>query len=329
MNIVIVIKSKIPVFLYGGTQRVMWSLGKELARLGHKVTFIAGKGSTCDFARIVEYQPDVDIATLIPSDTDIVHFNDTVPEGFNAKPYVVTLHGNRPSGTLDKNTIFVSRNHAERFGGTCYVYNGLDWDEYGDIDLSAKRHDYHFLGKAAWSVKNVRGAIDIIKQIPGEKLNVLGGTRLNLKMGFRLTLTPKARFKGMVGGTEKVDYLKSSKGLIFPVLWDEPFGLAITESLYCGAPVFGTTHGSLPELVIPEVGFLSNVEAELVESIKANDFSPKLCHEYAREMFSANAMAEKCNGGGYLGMYERVLRGESLNPQTPRPIKPFDRYKML
>ncbi|MEF9931013.1 MAG: glycosyltransferase, partial [Bacteroidales bacterium] len=53
----------------------------------------------------------------------------------------------------------------------------------------------------------------------------------------------------MIGGEQKLNILKESKGLIFPVIWNEPFGLAITESLYCGAPVFGTPYGSLPELI--------------------------------------------------------------------------------
>ncbi|UVV58958.1 hypothetical protein NXY28_23975 [Bacteroides thetaiotaomicron] len=45
MNITIVLGDKIPSIKYGGTQRVMWYLGKELNKRGHKVTFIAGKGS--------------------------------------------------------------------------------------------------------------------------------------------------------------------------------------------------------------------------------------------------------------------------------------------
>ena len=61
----------------------------------------------------------------------------------------------------------------------------------------------------------------------------------------------------MVGGNKKNRLLQHSKGLIFPVKWDEPFGLAITESLYCGCPVFGTPYGSLPELVPSDVGFLA------------------------------------------------------------------------
>ena len=155
-------------------------------------------------------------------------------------------------------------------------------------------------------MKNVRGAINIIKQLPGEKLYVLGGTRLNFKMGFRFTISPKVKFKGMVGGNKKNTLLQHSKGLIFSVKWDEPFGLAITESLYCGCPVFGTPYGSLPELVPSDVGFLAEDMNDIAEHIKNHyNYTHSRCHEYARDLFSSRIMAEN-----YVRYYERVLQGE-------------------
>ena len=53
----------------------------------------------------------------------------------------------------------------------------------------------------------------------------------------------------MVGGTNKTKLLNQSKGLLFPVRWHEPFGLAILESLHYGCPVFGTPRGSCLKLV--------------------------------------------------------------------------------
>lgn len=261
--------------------------------------------------------------TQIPVNVDVVHFQDVVPTGFSAKPYIVTLNGNRISEPIDRNAVFVSRNHAERFGSKSFVYNGLDWDAYGHLNTKEPRRYFHFLGKAAWRVKNVRGSISMIKRMDAnERLYILGGYRFNFKMGWRFTFTPKARFKGMVGGTEKVGYLQHSRGLLFPVLWDEPFGLAITESLYCGAPIFGTPYGSLPELVKPEVGFLSKSESELVNHIKHDyRYSPKVCHEYARDLFNSRLMAE-----AYMGKYEQVLNGQSLNEERPHAINPFAHY---
>jgi glycosyltransferase involved in cell wall biosynthesis len=189
----------------------------------------------------------------------------------------------------------------------------MDWDDYGQVDLAVKREYYHFLGKAAWKKKNLKGAIQIISRSKGEHLKVLGGWRLNLKMGPRFTVSPKVSFAGMVGGEKKNALLQRSKGLIFPVRWNEPFGLAIIESLYFGCPVFGTPYGSLPELVTGEFGFLSNRSSEIVEALKSTEsYSRQKCHEYARDVFNSRKMAES-----YLEIYNKVLNGEKLNKNKP------------
>lgn len=317
MNILIVASGIIPAQKYGGTERVIWYLGKEFGKMGHKVTFLVSKGSSCDFATVLFYDPARKLSEQIPSSTDIVHFNFEPTEPIE-KPYIVTIHGNcNDFREFDLNAVFVSKDHARRFGSDSFVYNGLDWDDYGNPDFGCKREYFHFLGKAAWSVKNVQGAIEIIKATKNEELMVLGGRRLNLKMGFRFTLSSRIHFYGMVGGKVKNTLLGQSKGLIFPVRWNEPFGLALIESLYFGCPVFGTHYGSLPEIVIPEVGFLSNRADELVQEIEHVDrFSRLKCHQYASEMFNSKIMT-----GQYLDKYIKVLNGEKLNIRPPKLIE--------
>ena len=317
MKIAIVQNSLIPAHQYGGTERVIWGLGKALVQLGHEVVFIVKQGSHCPFAPIIPYYIIHDISQDLPQDIDIVHFHSgAVGMEKLTTPYVFTLHGNiyNNDAKLQRNTIFISQNHAQRFGGQCFVHNGLDWEDYDKPDLKQSQKFFHFLAKAAWKVKNVRGAIDLVKSLSDEKLYVLGGYRFNLKMGLRFTFTPKARFFGMVSNAEKSRYLPQSKGLLFPVLWHEPFGLAVVESLYYGAPVFATPYGSLPEIVSPEMGFLSNSQSELRHAMQYwGDFNRQHCHDYAREKFSAMRMTKD-----YLEKYERVLSGECLNAVPPR-----------
>ena len=226
---------------------------------------------------------------------------------------MVTYHGNsHDNAHMPANSIFVSRNHALRHGCDSYVHNGLDWNDYGPINLNRQRRGFHFLGKAAWRVKNVSGAIDVTKSIPGGTLEVLGGNRFNFKMGWRLTFSPRFHFHGMVGNEEKVNVITQSHGLLFPVKWNEPFGLAVTESLYLGTPVFATPYGSLPELVTDEVGYLTNNCTDMAAHITEHSgaYSPSICHEYAADLFSSAAMARN-----YLKKYETVLSGQVLVPQ--------------
>jgi glycosyltransferase involved in cell wall biosynthesis len=313
MNILIAHRGIIPVTNYGGTERVIWYLGKELSKLGHAVSYLVNKGSHCDFAKVIFIDPSKNLATQIPEEIDIVHFN-FFPSELIAKPYVITMHGNvNDKRKFDLNTIFVSENHAARFGSKAFVHNGLDWNDYQKPSLNNTRSYYHFLGNAAWRVKNVRGAIHIIHQTKEETLKVLGGTRLNFNMGFRFTASPRIRFYGMVGGTKKFSLINSSKGLIFPVRWHEPFGLAITESLFFGCPVFGTPYGSLPEIVNEDVGFLSANISELTEALEnKNNFSANVCHEYALDNFNSKKMALQ-----YVEKYMTVLKGRTLNKINP------------
>lgn len=135
-------------------------------------------------------------------------------------------------------------------------------------------------------------------------------------MGFRFTWHPRAKFFGMVGGKEKLTQLQHSKGLVFPVRWHEPFGLAIIESLYFGAAVFGTPYGSLPELVHEDVGFLSHSSATLSEAISQyQDYNPKTCHDYAATHFNAEVMTK-----AYIDFYEKVMNREKINQSTPAKI---------
>ncbi|MDA8523058.1 glycosyltransferase [Acidovorax sp. NCPPB 4044] len=311
MHVLLVNNSPIPVYGYGGTERVIWDLGQTLVRLGHRVSYLVPEGSTCDFGRVLPIRPDAPWEPQIPDDVDITHFQFN-PRSEIGKPYLVTEHGNaRKPKPLPRNTVFLSRDHAQRYGSTEYVHNGLLWEGYGAVDFARPRGHYHFLGKAAWRVKNVSGAIRVAR-LAGVELDVLGGDRINFRRGFRWTLSRRIHFFGMVGGTQKTELLGASRGLIFPVRWHEPFGLAVIESLYFGCPVFSTPYGALPELVPGDCGVLADNAPALAEAVRANRFDPRACHDHVVRHFGAERMARD-----YLRMYERVLAGETLNAQAP------------
>lgn len=346
MKILLVHNGRIPIQTYDDVERVLWWLGKALAGLGHEVTFLVKKGSVCPFAKVLIINEKIPVSAQIPAEIDIVHFHQQ-PAGAIDKPYLVTCHRNHANiETLDHNTVFLSRNHARRHGGSVYVFCGIDFSEYGQPDWEARRLFFHFLGNAAWSGKNVRGAIEIAEKA-GARLHVIGGSRVNFRRGLRITLSPHVRFHGVLNTDGRNMLLNQSKGLIFPALWAEPFGLAIAESLYLGCPVFGTPYGALPELLgkrqtparvqsngtgahapapwngqveafYSDFGCLSVKKSELVEAVKnAGAFDARHCHEYAREHFSAQKMAKK-----YLHLYEKVLNGENLHgsPLVPTPL---------
>jgi glycosyltransferase involved in cell wall biosynthesis len=319
MNILIIdITSSLPAKYYGGTERIIFDLGKALSKEGHSVSYLIKNGHDIDFANIIIYNQNKTINEQIPKFIDIVHFHSFIGfEKINI-PYIFTMHGNgKPDDKFDINTVFLTKDHAIRHNAECFVYNGLDWTNYPHINFNQNRTYYHFLGKASWKIKNLLGACKIIIKA-NKRLKVMGGNKWtfkNIKKGAYYKLNTAIEYMGMVDNEKKIKIMNNSKGLIFPVLWNEPFGLAIIESLYAGAPVFGSNYGSIPELLNSKVGYVSNSINDIVNQINTRTFSPKDCHEYAVEKFSSDIMAKN-----YIKCYQKVLNGETLNRTQPKAI---------
>ncbi|NBX75415.1 MAG: glycosyltransferase [Proteobacteria bacterium] len=308
-SISLIHEARFPVQKYGGTERVVWWLAKGLSELGHQVNLICLPGSSCSFGRVYDLREPRPQA-------DITHFFNT-PSQEPDQPYLVTIEGNAKAGEVFlPNTVFVSHNHAQRNGSEVFVYNGLDPDEY--FFSSEKSRELLFLAKASWAVKNVKGAIQIARRA-GKKLNVVGGSR------WWCPVWRGIHWRGMLGGTEKARWISRSEGLLFPVLWNEPFGIAVTEALVSGTPVLATPFGSLKELIDPQVGRICHNYGEFISAAKnLGEFKPKDCRDWALSRFHYREMAKS-----YLKKYETVLSGKKLNsvsPQAPKTIEkvPFE-----
>ena len=79
MRILLVARNRIPVVAYGGTERVIWDLGKALSALGHRVSYLVKPRSHCDFGEVLPLDkrrpllPQVEVA-MRQVGADIVHF---------------------------------------------------------------------------------------------------------------------------------------------------------------------------------------------------------------------------------------------------------------
>jgi glycosyltransferase involved in cell wall biosynthesis len=56
-------------------------------------------------------------------------------------------------------------------------------------------------------------------------------------------------YLGEIGHEEKVELLREARATLFPIQWEEPFGLVMIESLACGTPVIATRRGAVPEVL--------------------------------------------------------------------------------
>lgn len=56
-------------------------------------------------------------------------------------------------------------------------------------------------------------------------------------------------YVGEIPEHAKNEFLGNAAGLLFPIDWPEPFGLAVIEAMACGTPVMAWSCGAMPEVV--------------------------------------------------------------------------------
>jgi glycosyltransferase involved in cell wall biosynthesis len=111
-------------------------------------------------------------------------------------------------------------------------------------------------------------------------------------------------YLGALAAKEKYDVLGSSRALLLPIDWEEPFGLVAIEAMACGTPVIAYARGALPEIIEDGVtGFVVRDADGLLDACgRVPEIDPATCRRVARERFGAEAMADR-----YLDLYERVI----------------------
>jgi glycosyltransferase involved in cell wall biosynthesis len=120
----------------------------------------------------------------------------------------------------------------------------------------------------------------------------------------RPLLGPDAEWFGEANTAQKKDLLARARCLIFPIQWDEPFGIVMVEAMACGTPVVALRGGSVPEVVVDGVtGFICDDPEELPEAIQRVDqLDPKACRRRVFDCFDVADMVE-----AYEAIYQRMV----------------------
>ena len=116
-------------------------------------------------------------------------------------------------------------------------------------------------------------------------------------------------YSGSLSGKRKTKFLSEAKALLFPITWDEPFGMSVIEALACGTPVIAMNRGAMPEIIEHGVnGFLAHTIEEFEQyMLRIDEINPEDCRLSVINKFSNTAMAEK-----YIASYYEVLEREEL-----------------
>ncbi len=106
---------------------------------------------------------------------------------------------------------------------------------------------------------------------------------------------PLIEYVGPVDDDQKLHYLQYAKAFLFPIKWEEPFGIVMVEAMACGVPVIGFNRGSVPEVVEHGVtGFVVKSIPEMVMAISRIDtIDRKIVRRVAEEKFSLPVISKQ------------------------------------
>jgi glycosyltransferase involved in cell wall biosynthesis len=90
---------------------------------------------------------------------------------------------------------------------------------------------------------------------------------------------------------------------LFPIQWNEPFGLVMLEAMACGTPVLAMPGDSVPEIVQDGIsGYVCRSVSQLAKKVRDLHFSPGDPRQYVQENFSLDRMV-----ANYASVYKDAL----------------------
>lgn len=121
----------------------------------------------------------------------------------------------------------------------------------------------------------------------------------------------KITFSGNLSGVRKKKFMAEARALLFPIDWEEPFGMAVIEALACGTPVVAMRRGAMSEIIEHGVtGFLADTEEEFARYMeRVDEIDPAACRASVANRFSTETMTK-----GYIERYKNVLQRTHSTP---------------
>jgi glycosyltransferase involved in cell wall biosynthesis len=324
---------------YGGTELIVYELAKNLTRLGHDVVTYATGDSSPDGELWHLFEKPVwpPLATaelrhcaLALRDMegrsppfDVVHTNigaslPLMHDRFEL-PVVLTIHHDRDpylTGLFEDAPwayyVAISHRQAEcltEIEVDAVVHHGLNPEQYQGGEGGGKGGYCVFLGRLARE-KGPHVAIAAAMRA-GVPLTMAGKAHPPDEEYFAAQVKPAieaagplVNWIGEVGYPEKVELLHNACAMLFPIDWEEPFGLVMIESMLVGTPVIAFRRGSAPEVVEPGVtGFLVDNEEQMAACLRNIDrIDREACRRRARERWSSMRMARQ-----YEQVYRKVI----------------------
>jgi glycosyltransferase involved in cell wall biosynthesis len=338
---------------YGGTERVVWWLTEELVRRGHDVTLFASGDSRTHAHQVALVERSlrlhgadrlVDAFALHlaaaqtvrdrADDFDVIHSHidyaafPALTEC--ATPHVHTMHNRLDvDGLAEAHRAFpvplVSISQSQRAPlpdapWVATVHHGLPIEHYrvgrgGDYALYLGRISPEKRPDAAIRIARAAG----VRLVIAAKIDPAERRYHDEVIAPLLAAGDGVEYIGEVGDADKVALLGGARALLNPVLWPEPFGLVMIESLACGTPVLGRRCGATPEIVDDGVtGVVADDDEALVEALAHTDrFDRAACRRRVERDFTVERMTS-----AYESVYRTLIAAAPLTSRRRSPPIP-------
>lgn len=109
----------------------------------------------------------------------------------------------------------------------------------------------------------------------------------------------------VVDKKHRIELYGNAKALLFPIEWEEPFGIVLIEAMACGTPVIAYNRGSVPEIVKDGVtGFIVDSVEGMVKAMgRIGEIDRAACRAHVANHFTVDTMTE-----GYIRVYEKLKK---------------------
>jgi len=241
-------------------------------------------------------------------------------------PMLTTLHNVLPSPENSKSDEYITFDHYSQktnFASISFdqrthtdinlnyidtVYNGINMKDF-TFNPEPKNY-FAWLGRIHYG----KGMWEAVHASRETKSNLITAGNITCESDEKYfnTVKPmidekKIKYIGEVGPKRKNSLLGSAKALLFPIRWEEPFGLVMAEAMACGTPVIAFRRGSVSEIIKNGVtGFVVEDEKGLIEDMKnIGKIDRAQCRKHVEKHFTIERMVD-----AYEEVYEKIINAK-------------------